>query len=142
MKPTVYLAGPIANTSAGVAFDWRDRATYALAQRGIEVHGVIYNCCRTRRNKKPMELDQRFRRIPMYRTTAQLDNTALDAWRTARRMHAGAFCERATDREQCMWRCPYTEACLFGRKGGRIEEFLEAKGYTRNGGKDRQKGAA
>lgn len=36
MKPTVYLAGPIANTTAGVAFTWREYASDRLRDRGIE----------------------------------------------------------------------------------------------------------
>ena len=36
MKPTVYLAGPIAGTARGEAFNWRLDAAYALQQRGIE----------------------------------------------------------------------------------------------------------
>ena len=36
MKPTVYLAGPIARTAAGVAFQWRIYAAQKLADRGIE----------------------------------------------------------------------------------------------------------
>lgn len=34
-KPVVYLAGPIANTAQGVAFEWRDDAIIALNERGI-----------------------------------------------------------------------------------------------------------
>lgn len=36
MKPTVYLAGPIAKTAAGEAFHWRIYAAQKLAERGIE----------------------------------------------------------------------------------------------------------
>jgi len=112
---------------------------WGLIQRGWKVHGVVYNFARTQRNKGPMDLDARFARYPIYYTPTQLDNTALDAWRTARRIHGGRFVERATDREQCLWRCPFTEACLFGRKGGRIDEFLESQGFVKANG---QKGAA
>jgi len=35
-KPLVYLAGPIANTEAGVSLDWRGAAWMALTARNIE----------------------------------------------------------------------------------------------------------
>lgn len=41
MKPTVYLAGPIAKTSAGEAFQWRIHATQKLAERGIEARSPM-----------------------------------------------------------------------------------------------------
>lgn len=104
---------------------------WALERCGVKVHGVIYNCARTRRNKSPMTLEQRFRRVPLYRTTAQLENTAIDAWRTARRMSAAG--ERTTNSDRCSWGCPYTEACLHGRKGGDEAGFLRAAGFTHPG---------
>lgn len=41
MKPTVYLAGPIACTRAGQAFAWREYAAAALAERGIETRSPM-----------------------------------------------------------------------------------------------------
>ena len=35
-KPVVYLAGPIAGTKQGEAFEWREHAAAMLEQRGIE----------------------------------------------------------------------------------------------------------
>jgi hypothetical protein len=106
--------------------------SWGLRQRGIDVYGVIYNAIRTRRNKGPMTLDDRFKRIHMYRTPEQLENTALDAYRTTRRMRSAQWAERTTNSDTCIWRCPYTEACLFGRKGGDEEDFLVAAGFTRS----------
>jgi nucleoside 2-deoxyribosyltransferase len=41
MKPTVYLAGPIADTRAGQAFAWREYAAAALAERGVEARSPM-----------------------------------------------------------------------------------------------------
>lgn len=41
MKPRVYLAGPIANTVAGEAFEWRYEAARRLALRGIETRSPM-----------------------------------------------------------------------------------------------------
>lgn len=105
---------------------------WGYQQLGVPVHGVVYNCIRTRRNKKPMSGEERFRRLPMYRTRSQLENTALDAWRTTRRMRSARWTERATNSDTCQWRCPYTEPCLWGRKGGNEREFLVSAGFTQN----------
>lgn len=110
---------------------WGTNELLADAPQRDRVHGVIYNFIRTRRNKAPMSLEDRFRRIPMYRTPEQLLNTALDAWRTTRRMRNSEWAERTTNSDTCLWRCPFTEACLWGRKGGDEREFLESAGFTR-----------
>lgn len=103
---------------------------WGLGQRGYNIHGVVYNCIRTRRNKTLMTPEERFKRIPMYRTPEQLINTAQDAYRTTRRMRSADFTERATDSDRCQWRCSYTEACLWGRKGGDEREFLTSSGFA------------
>lgn len=41
MKPVVYLAGPIAGTNQGEAFEWRVTAEIALAERGIETRSPM-----------------------------------------------------------------------------------------------------
>lgn len=41
MKPTVYLAGPIAHTTAGEAFEWREQAAELLSHRGIETRSPM-----------------------------------------------------------------------------------------------------
>lgn len=41
MMPTVYLAGPIANTTAGEAFAWREEALQRLAVRAISARSPM-----------------------------------------------------------------------------------------------------
>ena len=40
-KPVVYLAGPIAGTKQGEAFEWRSEAACRLADRGIETRSPM-----------------------------------------------------------------------------------------------------
>jgi hypothetical protein len=41
LNPVVYLAGPIANTQAGVAFEWREYAASKLDAHGIETRSPM-----------------------------------------------------------------------------------------------------
>jgi len=123
-----------------VGLDLQDQDSlyqWGLGQVGVgcsKVYGVVYNLCRTQRNKGPMALEDRFRRVAMHRSPVQLVNTAIDAWRTAKRISAARHPERTTDSELCMRMCPFTEACLHGRKGGDVEEFLASQGFTKKEG--------
>ncbi len=120
-----------------IALDLQDQDSlyqWALERVWVPVYGVIYNLCRTQRNKGPMALEDRFKRIPIYRTQTQLANTAIDAWRTAKRISAAKYPERATDSERCIRMCSFTEACLHGRKGGDMEDFLSSQGFTKRNG--------
>ena len=108
---------------------------WGLNQQGRRIHGIIYNSARTQRNKTPMLLTDRFRRLPLYRTDEQCRNTAIDAWRTARRAAAAkpGTEERALGAVPCLrpWRCEFAEACLWARKGGDEEDFLASSGFTK-----------
>jgi hypothetical protein len=106
---------------------------WGYEQLGYPIEGIVYDFARTQRNKGPMELDTRFIRIPIFRTAEQLQNTAYDAWRTARRMShlTQGVSDRATNPRQCVERCSFTESCLAGRKGLDEIAFMESMGYTK-----------
>ena len=106
---------------------------WGYEQLGYEIEGIVYDFIRTQRNQGPMALGARFVRIPVFRTPEQLENTAFDAWRTARRMShlTGGISDRATNSRQCIERCSFTEPCLMGRKGLDEIEALKAHGYTK-----------
>lgn len=57
--------------------------TWALRKLGFPVVGTIRSDARTQRNKSPMTLEQRFRRVSTYRTDQELENIARDAYATA-----------------------------------------------------------
>jgi hypothetical protein len=103
-------------------------------QEGIKIAGIIYNAARTQRNKGAMDLADRFRRVPMYRTPLQLENTAIDAYRTVSRMRAvpSGETERCFGLTRCMmpYRCQFLEPCLHGRKGGDEVDFLKSMDYV------------
>jgi hypothetical protein len=117
--------------------------TWGLKQLGMPVVGCIYNCLRTQRNKsKPQSLDERFKRIMLYRTDEELAIIALEAYATAKRAWSrgplddsiapGTDAERNPNSDTCRWRCPFTEDCLGGRKGYDMRRSLKLHGFEQN----------
>jgi hypothetical protein len=105
---------------------------WAYEQMGYTIEGVMYDCARTQRNKGPMELDARFKRIPMYYPPERQQYAAEAAWRTAKRISAlnRTERERTTSARWCVERCKFTEPCLAGMKGMDENEFMLSLGYT------------
>lgn len=105
--------------------------TWGLRKLGKNVHGAIYNAARTQRNKAEMRLEDRFSRTLLYRTEDELENLAVEAYKTARRMyqHEEGYAERSPVPDTCGWKCSYTEPCLAGLKGLDEREFLLSAGY-------------
>lgn len=128
------------NLPSGRELDLDDQmAVYVyLARRaGLEVEGAVYNACRHQRNKsKPQALEDRFKREYTIRTDYELE-TCVDevrrlvqeGWRVSR---GDVLPPRSPNPDTCKWRCPYTEACLFGRKGHDLRDFLETTGFTQS----------
>jgi RecB family exonuclease len=100
---------------------------------GIKVRGAMYNSARTKRLVRPMTMGERFHRELMHRTPHELQRVIEEADATAIRAKAQTPevpGERHPDPQQCVWRCPFTEACIGGRKNGHSErEILLAKGF-------------
>lgn len=120
--------------------------TWAMRKLGKKVFGQIYNAARTYRlqgdvkNPGSQALEDRFRRVPLYRTDKELDATIRDLYMLARSRYreqaevtrAGAMSPRATDPERCSWRCDFKEACLAGRKGINIQGFLRDQRFVQS----------
>lgn len=112
--------------------------TWGLRQLGHTVHGSIHSAARTHRNKDqtkhPQPLHERFARKPMYRTDRELDVLALEAYRALRQAYAIPVGEapRSTNPDTCRWRCNFTEACLYGRKGLDHRAFLRDTGFVQD----------
>jgi hypothetical protein len=109
---------------------------YTWGQRSIgePVFGSIHSAARTYQHKTgERPVDERFQRTRLYRTDRELQTIAVEAMVTARTAYSYAPGEapRAPDNDRCRWRCPFTEACLIGRKTGPEQEqqFLESAGY-------------
>jgi hypothetical protein len=70
----------------------------------------------------------------MYRTDEELNEIAIEAYRTARRAWSTPVgeAERNPNEDTCRWRCSFTEACLGSRKGGDLVHMLEAHGMEIN----------
>lgn len=108
--------------------------TWALQKDGLPIFGSIHGASRTERLVREMTLEERFRRTPMYRTDQELRRVAQEAAVTARTAYvtySDGDAPRAPDSDRCRWRCPFTEACLLGRKTGdrNEQEFLGSSGF-------------
>ena len=114
--------------------------TWALRQMGVPIHGVIRSDSRTRRNKGPMELDQRFRRVSTFVTEVEAHNVAQDALRAAKAAYQGnrqVYASPAPDR--CVWRCDYQQVHIAQRKGlGSSEVLMKDFGFRRSEIKHRE----
>lgn len=77
--------------------------TWALRKCGIPVFGFIRSDARTQRNKGPMELDQRFRRVQTYRSDVELESVADEAIEVAKVAYSthGAPTYSATAPDRC-----------------------------------------
>ena len=111
--------------------------TWGMRHLGVDVFGQLYNAARTYKLKtREMESSERFLRHRMFRTDAELDTIAVEAYKTTRNAHGargyGGDAPRAPDTDRCKWRCNFTEACLFGRKGNDTREFLADTGFHQN----------
>jgi len=107
--------------------------TWGCRQLGDQVFGSIHSAAQTYRHKEERPVDERFSRTRLYRTDRELDTLAAEAAITARTAYRYGPGEapRAPDADRCKWRCPFTDACLMGRKSGPDVErsFLESAGY-------------
>lgn len=107
---------------------------YLLRQQGHDIRGAIYNNCRTQKLKRAMTPDERFSRPLTVRTEKEVANVAVEVYETfleAYRPRKGDA-PRSPDSERCGWRCPFTEPCLAGRKGGDMRGMLEDTGFVQD----------
>jgi hypothetical protein len=125
------------------ALDFDDQMgiyTLLLRRAGYDIRGVIYNACRSYKLKRPMSPDERFKRHLTTRTEHELEVMAQEALTTFKTAYGvgqrgkvgGALPPRSPDPDRCGWRCPFTEACLMGRKGSDIRALLSETGFTQN----------
>lgn len=120
--------------------------TWALRKRGIDVWGSIHDMSRTQRNvhEEKQTLESRFRRTLIHHHPKQLETMAQDAWRD---MHAALpewplrhrpgtrgvlDAPRHLDPERCRYRCPLTEPCIAGLRGGNMRRFMSDLGFTQD----------
>lgn len=113
--------------------------TWALRQLGYPVVGTIRSDARTQRNKSPMSLEQRFRRVQTYRTDKELDNIARDAYATASAAWGSTPLHSSPAPDRCSWRCDFLQAHLMFRKGVAPEAtILSDFGFEVNAKKHRE----
>jgi len=116
--------------------------TWALRRAGIPIWGTIYDNVRTQRNKvTPQALEDRFARTLVHYNDDQLEAIAQDAWKDMAQTRTLVRPSSETtppeqprhfDPERCRYRCPFTEACIAGVRGGDTRRFLKDLGFRRD----------
>ena len=98
---------------------------WALRQLDIPIAGIIRSDARTKRNKTPMKLEQRFRRVTTFMSDEEGDRIALDLLNTAKAAyspHTPVYAAPMPD--MCSWRCPFLGVHLAWRRGLADEDTL------------------
>lgn len=95
-----------------------------LKANGFDVFASYHNNARTQQNKQRTELlDERYHRHLMWREPDELHTILREAYETFYRAYRGEYwskdgdAPRWPDPDRCGWKCPYTQACISGRKG-------------------------
>ncbi len=105
--------------------------TWGLRQLGYNVMGTIRSDARTQRNKGVMTMDQRFRRVPTFRTQIELNRIAADAYDCARTAYSSQRVIHSSPApDRCAWRCSYLQPHLMIRKGFEEEQALTDFGFS------------
>lgn len=119
---------------------------WGMLQLGYNVFGMYHSASRKEPLKtRELELDERFLRTPLTRGRVELDTIAMEAWQTAheryrtiyevvelRRKGAKIEPPRHPQPSQCGWKCDFTEACIAGRKGVDLRDYIYRKGYRQD----------
>jgi hypothetical protein len=119
---------------------------WGLRQLGKRVFSAEYDAARTLKLKEEIKtpgttpLDERFQRIPLYRTDKELTTIARETYQMAstryreqaQAVRDGVDSPRHTDPDRCAWRCDYQEPCLAGRKGLDLRQFLRDKKFVQD----------
>lgn len=118
---------------------------WGMRQLGYNVFGLVHDAARKEQLKREMTLDERFRRTPLSRGEVELNRIALEAWQTAHERYRGLYenvelrrkgidiePQRHPQPSQCGWKCDFTEACIAGRKGIDMRDYVYRKGYRQD----------
>lgn len=118
---------------------------------GLKIFGTMHSAARKLQLKgdkdgsSPADLANRFRRTPLTRGKEELDTIALEAWQVANERYTGLQqviemkrlglnieAPRHPSPMQCGWKCDFTEACIAGRKGIDMRDYIHRKGYRKD----------
>lgn len=141
-------------TPSAHEYDFHDQFplyVWGLRKLGIDVRSVIHSAAKSKPNKgdfikegdegwtakmKESPLEDRFKRVTMQYTPAQLETVRADALADVQALYGpGATHQRQPDNDRCRWRCDFTEPCYFGRRTGKESDtlrMLELTGFEQN----------
>lgn len=117
---------------------------WGLRQLGRDVSHLTWNAARTLRleadkaSPGATSLEERFKRVPLLRTKAELDTVAQEAYLSAssgysalaRYKKLGVDAPRTTDIRSCGWSCDFYDACIQGRRGRDLRTMLKDQGFA------------
>lgn len=117
---------------------------YVCAQnmRGVRVADGVISQARTEKLKRPMTLEERYQRMPSYRSPVELENIWDDMKKVVRlllefRQTPEVSPYSAPDPRVCSWKCDFLEAHLILRKmpqakwGQRLTPLLRSHGFNK-----------
>ncbi len=124
---------------------------WGMRQLGYKVFGAVHNAARKKRlvadqnGSKPTPLSDRFLRSPLVRSAKELNRIAIEAWQQAFMSYRGLYdvielrrsgvdvdAPRSPSPRDCAWRCDFTEACIAGRKGVSVRDYIYRLGYRQD----------
>ncbi len=114
-----------------------------LDKKALPAGIIVPVVSQTRREKlkREMVLEERYRRIPSYRTTHEQQNILIDALETVRAIHAPAnrkYSYSSPNPRQCSWKCEYLDVHLQVRKDKRgmavLPSALRSRGFVQENG--------
>lgn len=109
---------------------------WAMRQLGYEVRGAWLGYTRAKPLKtRTLQPGERFKRTMVYRTDYELEVVVEEAMASME----GAYSplnrhQRHPNPDTCKWKCPFTDACIGGRRGEHLErEILLSSGFRQSG---------
>lgn len=111
---------------------------FGMRQLGHQIRGTVYSAARTHRNKDqkryPQPLSERFSRTPMPRSDIELEQIAVEAYKTLTTAYGYKPGEapRSPNPDTCKWKCDYTEPCLLARRGMDRTEALRGFNFIQD----------
>lgn len=109
---------------------------WAMRQLGYEVRGAWLSFTRAKPLKtRVLQPVERFKRVPIYRTDYELDVVVKEAVASMEIAYGPTNQQqRHPNTDTCKWKCPFTDACIGGRRAEHLEaEILLGSGFHQIG---------
>lgn len=109
---------------------------WAMRKLGYDVRGAWVGYTRAKQlATRELADKERFKRIPVFRPDYDLETTVAEAAASISAAYGrDNQHQRHTNPDTCKWKCPFTEACIGGRRAPHLEqEILLSLGFKQRG---------